>query len=169
LTVEEDVEFLVVEGDEAGDRSDLAHLVVVGPGDILLDGVASARGPVPRCDAFIWADGLGVAGLELIRRDVGGVDVVTRRQPGFEKQYGTAGLAKYDAVEFDPDVAMGAQRVDSHVRVARVGDDLFVFFVPVKCVSFEPHVARDRAVAVGVVDACRGFLGAPVGRQRMDP
>jgi hypothetical protein len=104
--------------------------------------------------------------VELIKRDVGGVDVVPRRQPGFEKQYGTAGLAKYDAVEFDLDVAMGAQRVDSHVRVARVGDDLFVFFVPVKCVPFEPHEARDRAVADGGVDACRGSLGAPVACPR---
>src|SRR5262249_54380596 len=34
VIVEEDVEFFVVEGDEAGDRRDLAHRVVVGPGDV---------------------------------------------------------------------------------------------------------------------------------------
>jgi hypothetical protein len=34
LTVEEDVELFVVEGDKAGDGRHLAHRVIVGPGDV---------------------------------------------------------------------------------------------------------------------------------------
>ena len=103
----------------------------------------------------------------MFKRDLGAVDVVSGWQPGLEKQDGTAGFGKRDAVDLDPDVAMGAQRVDSDVRVARVSDDVFVFFEPVKRVPFEPHVARDRAV--GVVDTCRGLVGAPAAGQRMQP
>src|ERR1700745_3708022 len=105
----------------------------------------------------------------MFKRDVGAVDVIARWQSGLEKQDGIAGFGKCDSVDLDLDVAMRAQCVDSDVWVARVPDDLFVFFEPVKRVPFEPHVACDRAVAVGVVDTCRGRSAAPVGGQRMQP
>lgn len=45
----------------------------------------------------------------MIKRDAGAVDVVSRRQSGFEKQDGTACFSNYNAVDLDPDVAMGAR------------------------------------------------------------
>src|ERR1700730_1801131 len=105
----------------------------------------------------------------MLKLDVCAVEVVPRWQPGLEKQYGAACLRKYDAIDLDPDVPMRAQRVDSHVRVARVTDDSFVFFEPVERLPFEPHVTCNRATAVGVIDARRGLSGAPVRRQRMQP
>jgi hypothetical protein len=60
----------------------------------------------------------------MIKRDVGAVDVISRWQSGFEKQDGIVGFGKCDAVDFDLDVAMRAQWVDSDVWVARVPDDL---------------------------------------------
>src|SRR5246127_277242 len=98
----------------------------------------------------------------MLKLDVCAVEVVPRRQTGFEKQYGTACLRKYDALDLDPDAPMRAQRVDSHVRVARVTDDAFVFFEPVEHLPFEPHVAGNRATAVSVIDARRGLSGEPV-------
>ena len=105
----------------------------------------------------------------MFKRDIGAFDVIARWQPSFEKQDRTAGFGKYGAVDLDLDMAMGAQRIDSDVGVARVGDNLFVLLEPVKRVSFEPHVPCHRAVAVGVVDTGRALVGAPVTRQRMQP
>src|ERR1700742_3557787 len=99
----------------------------------------------------------------MLKLDVRAVEVVPRWQPGFEKQYGTACFRKYDAIDLDPDVPMRAQRVDSHIRVAGVTDDSFVFFEPVERLPFEPHVAGNRATAVAVIDACGGLSSEPVG------
>ena len=101
----------------------------------------------------------------MLELDVCAVEVVPRWQPGFEKQYRAMCLRKDDAVDLDPDVPMRAQRVDSHVRVARMADESFVFFEPVERLPFEPHVTGNRATAVDVIDARRSLAGAPVRRQ----
>jgi NADPH-dependent FMN reductase len=47
VTVEEGVDYFVVEGDEAGDRRRLAHRVVVCPSDVRMNCFADSRRPVP--------------------------------------------------------------------------------------------------------------------------
>src|SRR6516162_5618200 len=62
LTVEEDVDLLVIEGDHPGDGQQLAGGKVVSPGQVPVHGVTGADRPVAARSALIRARGDGVGG-----------------------------------------------------------------------------------------------------------
>src|ERR1700737_3017104 len=107
-------------------------------------GVAVSESPVRRGDSLVGTYGFGLAWLQVRELDIGAVDVEARRQPCFEEQNWAVCLGQYHAVELNPDVTVGAQRVDTHVRVARMKDEWLVLFEPVKCVPFESPATPPR-------------------------
>lgn len=62
LTVEEDVDLLVIEGNHPGDRQQLAGGKVVCPGKVLVHGVTSPDRPVAARGALVRTRGDGVVG-----------------------------------------------------------------------------------------------------------
>src|SRR5262245_8112245 len=108
ITIEEDVDDLVVEGDQACDLRRLLQRVVVRPGDVRMKCVADSSRPVSRRDPLVRADRLRVAGLEMLEPDIRAIEVVTRRQPGFKKQHGALCLSEYYSCDLRSHMPMRA-------------------------------------------------------------
>jgi hypothetical protein len=65
------------------------------------------------------------------KKTSGALDVVPGRQSGLEEHHRGGAFGEDDAVQLDPDVARGADRVDPRVGTARVAaEDLFVLLEP---------------------------------------
>jgi hypothetical protein len=62
--------------------------------------------------------------------DVGPAQVIARRQPGLEDHHRRAGVGQDNPVKLHPHGAIRAERIDPHVRAARVDEDLLVLFEP---------------------------------------
>jgi site-specific DNA recombinase len=139
-TVEEGVDFLVVERDQPGDRQQLAGREVVGPGDVGVARVTEVRGPVAAGGALIGTGGQRVGRGEVGEVDFSAVEVVAGRQPGLEHHHRRARFGQHDAFELDTDAAGGPQRVDARVGVAGVDEDLLVLLEPsVQGIPLEPR------------------------------
>src|ERR1700759_2796598 len=164
--VDKDVELLVVKRNHPGDRRDLTQRIVVRPREVRMHSLADSDAPVLRGDSFIRTYGFGFACLQVRERDVGAVDVVAGRQSRLEKQDRAMCLGQHHAVEFDPDGAGRAQRVNTDIGVAGMTDDRFVLLDPVECIPFEPDAALDRT---RVVQAGRRLPQSPNPRKRKKP
>ena len=139
-TVEEGVDFLVVERDQPGDRQQLAGREVVGPGDVGVARVTEVRGPVAAGRALIGTGGQRVGRGEVGEVDFSAVEVAAGRQPGLEHHHRRARFGQHDAFELDTDAAGGPQRVDARVGVAGVDEDLLVLLEPsVQGIPLEPR------------------------------
>ena len=88
LVVQHDVDLLVVERDEAGDRQDLTRRVVVRPCQIGMHCIARDDRPVAARAPLVRALGHGVRRAQVIEVHGGAVEVVARREAGLEKHHG---------------------------------------------------------------------------------
>ena len=139
-TVEEGVDFLVVERDQPGDRQQLAGREVVGPGDVGVAQVTEVRGPVAAGGALIGTGGQRAGRGKVGEVDFSAVEVVAGRQPGLEHHHRRARFGQHDAFELDTDAAGGPQRVDARVGVGGVDEDLLVLLEPsVQGIPLEPR------------------------------
>src|SRR3954452_18535001 len=148
--VDGDVDLLVEEADEPGDRRRVGQRLLVGPDDVAL----VADGPVRR-EALVRADRDRVAPAEAFHRDVAAREVVARRQPGLEGDRRAAAVGQQLAADLDADVARAAATVDAVPRVARMAEDLLVLLQP--AVERLP-AERDVAGEVGIGVAPGGVL-----------
>ena len=104
--------------------------------------VTEARGPVARRHALVRTQALRVGGLQVLEDDIGTIDVIPCRQTCFEEQNRAVGVGQHDAVEFDGDVPMRAQRVHPCVRVARMTEDRLVLLEPRQRLPLESDQTR---------------------------
>src|SRR5207342_3821916 len=80
LAVEEGVDLLVVEGDQAGDGQQLAGREVVAPGQVRVSSAARLDGPVAAGRALVRAGGHGASGDQVGEVDLGAAQVVAGGQ-----------------------------------------------------------------------------------------
>src|SRR3954463_10192144 len=119
--VDRDVDLLVEEADEPGDRRRVGQRLLVRPDDVAL----TAHGPVRR-EALVRADRDRVARAQAVHRDVVARQVVARRQPGLEDDRRAPAVGEQLAADLDADVPRPAPPVDAVPRVARMAEDLLV-------------------------------------------
>ena len=74
--VEEDVDLLVVKGDQSGDRLKLPGREVVGPGQVGVHGLADPDRPVSAGGALVRARGLRLGGDQVIEVRIAPIQVV---------------------------------------------------------------------------------------------
>src|SRR5919106_3013741 len=99
LAVEEDVDLLVVEGDQAGDRQDRRGGKVIRPGHIRLNLLVCDERPVAGRLALVRAARDRRRGLQVLEANVGAVEVVAGRQACLEHHHRRRRLGEHDPVE----------------------------------------------------------------------
>src|SRR5580704_2188547 len=82
LSVQGDIDLLVVEGDQSGDGQQLAGREVVTPGQIGMYRAGRPDGPVAAGRALVRARSHGIAGDQVGEVDVGSAQVVAGGQAG---------------------------------------------------------------------------------------
>ena len=138
--VDEGVDLLVVEGDEAGDLGQLGGRELVRPGEVLVDRVADLHRPVAGRRPLVGTGGDGVGGDEVREVDRRPIEVAAGRQPGLEEEDRRAALGEDDALELDPQLPRRAQRVDPGVGAAGMDEDPLVLLVPgLERLPLDPH------------------------------
>src|SRR2546429_9976317 len=75
LAVEDGVDHLVVEGDQAGDGQQLAGREVVSPGQVLVHAAADPDRPVAAGPSLVGTGGHGVARPPRLEADIGPVEL----------------------------------------------------------------------------------------------
>ena len=143
--VEEEVDLLVVEGDEARDGEHVAQREAVGPGDVRMDPAVEARRPVVARGALVGAGRDRRRRDEVSEVDIGLVHVVPGREARLEQHDGRGGLGEHDALGLHAEAPGRPQRVDPRVGVPWMDENALVLF--------EPGVQGGPLEADGVVEA----------------
>ncbi len=128
--VEADVDPFIVETHQAGDRQQRGQGEIVGPRKVGVRGVADAHRPVVRGPPLVRAGRFGIRVEEMAEVDAGAIEVVAGGQAGLEDEHRRVRLGEQHAVEADPDVAGGAQRIHADIWVAGMDEHLLVLLVP---------------------------------------